>query len=149
MARDLRRLAGRPASLSPIARGLVAIIGMIFAAVLGLSVRAIAHEATDIVLLTARRLAEISSLPEGNRLALDRLGAGIRWSIHRGVASRGGDYHGASGDSAQTGRIRAGRLDRRARRRTRDRCVERPALRTLRLASLPLTGSIIPNARTR
>ncbi len=63
--------------------------GVFLAAVLWLSVRAIAREGTDLVLLTARRLAETASTPEGDRVALDRLGPGLQWSVRRGVAPRG------------------------------------------------------------
>lgn len=64
--------------------------GVFLAAVLWLSVRSTAREGTDVVLLTARRLAEISSSPEGARVPLDRLGPGLQWSVRRGVAPRDG-----------------------------------------------------------
>ena len=63
--------------------------GVFLAAVLWLSVRASAREGTDLILLTARQLAEISSTPESSRVALDRLGPGLRWSVRRGAPPRG------------------------------------------------------------
>jgi hypothetical protein len=65
--------------------------GLLLAAVLWLSVRAVAREGTDVVLLTARRLAEISSEPEGGAVPLDRLGPGLEWSVRRGTAPRGAE----------------------------------------------------------
>jgi hypothetical protein len=65
--------------------------GILLATVLGLSVRATAREGTDATLFTARRLAEISSSPEGDRLPLNRIAPGLRWSIHRGVVTRDGE----------------------------------------------------------
>jgi hypothetical protein len=78
-------LAARWLPLAAIANGLV------LATMLWLSVRAIAREGTDTVLLTACRLAEISSTPEGGRVSLDRLGPGLQWSVRRGAAPRGRD----------------------------------------------------------
>jgi len=64
MAGGFRRLAGRPASLNRATNGLVVV--------------------------TAHRLAEISSSPEGDRVPLDRLGPGLQWSVRWGVAPRDG-----------------------------------------------------------